>query len=534
MKTIDALTLGFGDAENYLMRQNRNLFNHVFIKNRYLDQILEPTRYFIIGDKGTGKTAYSAFLANNRGYKDHISHLRYVRETEYAKFIRLKNQNNLDLSDYSDVWSVILLFLFATVMEESELIESMFSKNKNLKALRVVCEEFYEKALAPEISHALRFVERSKEAAGLVYKSLNVSSKEENERYSEGSYFQTNLSYLQREFISALRKLKIKNTHLLFIDGIDIRPGDIPYADYLECVKGLAHAVWHLNNDVFPSFRDSVGRFRIVMLARPDIFNSLNLQNAGNKIRDNAVYLDWNTSYCDCENSDLFRLSDKILSWQQNDDSLLVGDAWHSYFPWTMRDINLNRDENDGAFVQFLKLSYCRPRDIVLALGCLQATARQKGQADICEFPVALITDASFKSAYSESLMMGIKDQLSFYYTEHQYQLFRNFFLYLHGQCQFTYKTFEEAFSAYKQRIPSNELSQIRFLDTPESFLQFLYDMNVLSSKEYTDRGEFFRWCYRERSISNPSPQVEIGSVYVVHYGLQKALRLGNARRIDG
>ena len=52
MKPIKDLEIGFGDAENYLQRKNRDFFNFVFIHNRYLDKILEPNRYFLVGERG--------------------------------------------------------------------------------------------------------------------------------------------------------------------------------------------------------------------------------------------------------------------------------------------------------------------------------------------------------------------------------------------------------------------------------------------------------------------------------------------------
>ena len=61
MKTISELNLGFIDAENYSKRDNKRMFNDIFVKNSFLDKILEPNRYFLIGEKGTGKTAYSVF-----------------------------------------------------------------------------------------------------------------------------------------------------------------------------------------------------------------------------------------------------------------------------------------------------------------------------------------------------------------------------------------------------------------------------------------------------------------------------------------
>ena len=75
---------------------------------------------------------------------------------------------------------------------------------------------------------------------------------------------------IEKKFKDSLSQIKLKNNHILFIDGIDIRPDNVPFPDYLECIKGLANAIWELNNDFFPTIRDSHGRARIVLLVRPD------------------------------------------------------------------------------------------------------------------------------------------------------------------------------------------------------------------------------------------------------------------------
>lgn len=57
MKKIKDLAFGFSDAENYKRRENKELFNHLFLKNEYLEKIANPSISFLVGDKGTGKTA---------------------------------------------------------------------------------------------------------------------------------------------------------------------------------------------------------------------------------------------------------------------------------------------------------------------------------------------------------------------------------------------------------------------------------------------------------------------------------------------
>ena len=326
MKNICDLKLGFNDAENYRKRENKTLFNQIFVQNFFLDDLLQSSKYFLIGEKGTGKTAFAVFLANNH-FKENISELKYIRETDYQKFITLKTKKHLELSDYTNIWSVIILLLLSKSINKSELDHFPFSKSSKLKFLLQAIDEYYLHAFSPEIMSALNFIENSKLAAEIITKYLKLGGEETiNTSFSE-TRFQINLMYIQKHFETALASIKLKNNHLLFIDGIDIRPGSIPYLEYLDCIKGLANATWNINNDFFSRIRDSKGRFRVILLLRPDIFNSIGLQNLTNKIRDNSVYLDWRTTYPSYRTSHLFELSDKLLRVQQH-RAVDEGNSW--------------------------------------------------------------------------------------------------------------------------------------------------------------------------------------------------------------
>ena len=250
MNNICDLNLGFNDAENYRKRENKNLFNQIFVKNFFLDELLNSSKYFLIGEKGTGKTAYSVFLANNH-FKDNISELKYIRETDYQKFVTLKSQKHLELSDYTNIWAVIILLLLAKSIDKKELDHFAFSKSSKLKSLLQAIDEYYLHAFSPEIISVLNFIENSKLAAELITKHLKIGGEETLKTSFSESRFQINLMFIQKQFETALSSIKLKNNHLLFIDGIDIRPGSIPYLEYLDCIKGLANATWNLNNDFF-------------------------------------------------------------------------------------------------------------------------------------------------------------------------------------------------------------------------------------------------------------------------------------------
>ena len=309
------------------------------------------------------------FMANNE-YRNTISRLKFIRETDYQTFVSMKKEKHLQLSDYSNIWKVIILLLVSQDIEKKEIDSSKFSKNARLQAIKSAVDEYYSKAFSPEIVSALSLVKNTNVAIELFAKHIKLGTGDDETITKHESNFQVSLMYLQRQFERALSKLKLKLNKILFIDGVDIRPGGIQYSDYLECVKGLADAVWSLNNDFFANIKDSLGRVKVVLLLRPDIFNSLGLQNSVNKLKDNSVLLDWRTTYPEYRESAIFKLSDQLLSVQQELDCN-IGQAWDYYFPWRTPTTNLDRDYDDS-FITFLRISYSRPRDIVSAMQILK------------------------------------------------------------------------------------------------------------------------------------------------------------------
>ena len=314
MLKISQLNLGFSDAENYKRRENKNYFNNIFLRDDSLDRLCEDRTFFLIGEKGTGKTAYAVYLSNNN-YKNNFASIKYIRETEYQKFVALKRERHLQLSDYANIWKTIIYLLIAEQVSEREKgVLSRFTKFRDLKK---AINEYYAHAFSPEIIYAISLIEDSKRVAELMAKYAKLGGEQSSHISFSETRFQTNLMYIQKMFEEAFKSLNLSHNHIIFIDGIDIRPSPIDYNEYLECVKGLANAIWSMNNDFFSSIKDSKGRLRVVLLMRPDIFNSLGLQNQNNKITDNFVLLDWRTTSSSLRISAIFMMADKLLISQQ-------------------------------------------------------------------------------------------------------------------------------------------------------------------------------------------------------------------------
>jgi len=75
--------------------------------------------------------------------------------------------------------------------------------------------------------------------------------------------------------------------------------------------------------------------------------------------------------------------------------------------------------------------------------------------------------------------------------------------------------------------VKNNNHNIPSFLESADRFLQFLYELNILSFIEDIQDESFIRWCFRERSYSNVAPKVKTHLKYQIHYGFSKALNIG-------
>ncbi|ESY07504.1 funZ protein [Mesorhizobium sp. LNJC399B00] len=536
------LNVGFSNAENYRRRENKALLSRYFVGDDFLDKIINPNTYYIIGEKGTGKTAYATYLANTI-YKNNKVSTFDVRQTEYQKFIEIKRQGNLPLSQYTEVWRTILLMASATSVISHSGTPEFLQRFTKLGSLKKAIDAFYENAFAPEIVKMLTFVESGEVASSLLAKYSNIeagfSSKGGHQATDSSSVFQTNLLQIRKAFESALSAVKLDNNIIIFIDGIDVRPADIAYTDYFECVRGLTEAVWSINNDFLANIKDTKGRIRVVLLARPDIFLRTGLHNINTKLRDNSVFLNWMTTYKDYRSSLMFKVADRLLSIQQDEPPTKLGQAWDHYFPFFAENVkadSISGEKGVNSFLSFLRFSYYRPRDINSMIAAIQEILKKKELAS--EYVSADdFNDSSFRDAHAEYLLGEIRDQLLFYYSQDEYDTFLEFFLHLRGKSKFTYDEYVAAFNEFIEQCAASGKRLPQIFENDTVFLQFLYDQNVICYKERDiDKKQgseiFIRWCFRERTLANMAPKVRTGMEYEIFYGLSKALNVGRPIRV--
>ncbi len=366
--TVPALNLGSIDAINYKTKDEKEFFSRILHRENYLEQVLQKKKYFLIGEKGTGKTSYAVFL-NNSDYDNTLSRIVSLTQTEYRRFVALKQDGRFTVSSYVEIWKVILLLLISDGVS-NRFSDTVFGFPK-FHELKSAIDEYYHSAFRPEVDQSLDFIENSETAAKLVFKYAELSGKDSLTVQGNFPSFQVNLAYLERMFVQAISSLKLSKDFILFIDGIDIRPDQIEYEPYIECIRGLANAAWELNTEIFANIKDTKKHLKIVLLMRPDILDNMGFQNLNAKVHDNGVVLNWMTSYDGFRNSALFHLVAGTLAKQQDAGGMNDLEVWKNYFPYEYENLRI-AEKSDDPFVGLLRYSFYRPRDIIRYLQLMQ------------------------------------------------------------------------------------------------------------------------------------------------------------------
>ena len=120
----------------------------------------------------------------------------------------------------------------------------------------------------------------------------------------------------------------------IFFDGLDVRPEDVSYPDYLEVVASICNAIWIVNATQLAKLPSSI---KLTLLLRPDIIEAISFQNRGPKIQHHGHLVEWSTDYREYRSSEIFKFTDLVLYSQQDHTTPVnPGDTWNSYFDFTV------------------------------------------------------------------------------------------------------------------------------------------------------------------------------------------------------
>ena len=520
MKKIKDLIVPSLDSVDYRSRERKKFFVSSYIETSFLEKAKQSNCYYFVGEKGTGKTAL-AFHFENSSPDEISAKLISISETQYVRFIKLKENGKLDYTDYSIIWRATILYLMAKLaIDKSKRWHHKI--NGKFKKIEEAIKKFDADHLIPELEYVIQFASSLTSEAEIgaeVPDAISASLTQTRGNSQNSSTTKIKAALLECESIlkTALSGIKFSKDIVLFLDGLDTKPNEVDSSEFKKCLIGLSEAAWHLNSEYFSTIKDSIGRMRCVLLLRPDVFDSLNLHNSNCKLSDNSVIFHWHTTDERHLASDLYRASDRYFS-SQNDVSI----GWANYFGEPV-------GKSSASFKHMLKTSFHRPRDMLSAVKILIGINLELARGGSEFFSADILRSSKFTDEYSEYLLGEAKNYANYYITNAEFEEMTSFFQYLNGRTKFNFDDFREAYNKFSESHGKSIVKKFDLASTPLNFLQFWYDVNIIGYIELSeyDGSKFFHWSFRERSASKIMPKVKENCMYSVHDGVAKALNLG-------
>ena len=539
---IEKLEFGFPDARQYQSPLEIQRFKTTYFPDsRQIDKIKSEPVYFVIGDKGTGKTALATYFIN--GLDSEITgESIFLQKDDFSRFYNFtKTIPDFDPSDYGEMWKALIELLICYRLATEGQNGGEILADQAQQFINKINQLSFN-AFDFTVFSAFRVLFSQMKGAA---RSFLDAETVDNSQFS--FYLRSMQSYLTK-IISELPSPKKKT--FLFIDGLDVRPteGVGSHEGHIANVTSLINAMWQLNYMGFPGALSE--RYRVIVLVRPDIFERLELQNVNNIWRVNTIQITYPVRFKYYRTSGLFRIADYLLYTQQPyypKPDYAVGECWDSYLPDKFEHMPSSSrlgSRSDDSFISILRNTFNRPRDIIYYLDYWRIVAMANNDGKAAYFDPKYTRTPQFRDYFNDYLLGEIRDSLSFHTDVSDYIVFMQFFHHLGQRLPveelpstrrpgttyrrrgptFSHKDFAEAYAEYIRYLDETKIPVPEMFGRSELFLQLLYELGlVFYEAEGTD---YMVWkTYADaKAEGDIRPQVRLDGNFRLHRGLSRAI----------
>lgn len=309
-KPLKELFFDCYDAVEFGNPKYHDILAKVFYKAPTYSKVASRGTYFILGEKGSGKTMCAQYYAHiDQSVSSSIVDFSSI---DFVRFEGLISAEVIKFTPLEGIWSILLSSIAVDHINKNET--NVFTSGK-FDHFRPLLEEIPVGAIKPEFPVAMEILSKmsigAEIPAGFIEKINIALGKDSKESFSE---IRLPLVDLGKSFEFYFNKLRVSKDNIIFIDGIDVKPDEFTQDRYITHLRAFVKAALNLNQ-IFAKAKGG-GSLKFVILLRPDIMNHLGLQNQAAKVNDNSLILSWNSSSDNFKAFDLYDLSNKFLERQ--------------------------------------------------------------------------------------------------------------------------------------------------------------------------------------------------------------------------
>lgn len=445
-----------------------------------VEAIQSGERAYVIGRKGTGKSAIAQYLASIRSH-DVFSAMLSFKNFPFNDLYALSNSGFTAPNQYITLWKYLIYCNVARLMAGNEAIDI---------SIRQPLAKLYE----PEPLEYLAKSVGKWTATDFNFSILGTGAG------AKGTIQRSETNWIERT--NALEQIIAhhidSSRYLIVFDELDedyryMHEAD-RYRSFTELLTGLFKAI----QDIKSIFRNTRSRITPVIFLRDDIFDILEDPDK-TKWDDAKIELDWSTP----------RLKELLafrISRTKNpsaDTSMPFEEAWALLFRGTNISYGYQQQKKQSVLDYILKSTHMRPRDVIRYLSECARTAIESN---------AVLSEGLIKQAdghFSGYLKREIESELGGV-VPHAAKLFDV----LSSLRKETF-TLREFTAAYKSSVKP-ELFQ-RY--DPYWVLKVLFFFSVIGNQPRQVNQTVFRYLRR-------GAEVNFNESFVVHRGLLKALQI--------
>ena len=358
METLSQIPLRFSDIDwGEDEAKNDYSLERYFVEFPGFNNVLKGRKRFIVGRKGTGKTAILQKIRLQSNTDPTIFSVDVsLRDFPLNDFRSLGDRSLQDKSKYVAAWKFILLTELAGMILKDESIE----QTPYTDAL----QDFMTRNFLNCIS-VTNTIERLRQNENKISLDVSIFSGNIKDSKSEEEVAQIHYNRAVKTLEDILQGIESTSTYYELIDELDEG-----YNSDNSNLNSVILALLRASDEVYHSFKSSCINFIPITALRSDIFDNLE-DNDLNKLDDYVLRLNWTTD----EDSawSLKQIAERrIAATLEKDTSPKKGcDYWSQ--------VADNASTEKGLWQYLCILTFSRPRDIIKILKyCSEEVTSQK------------------------------------------------------------------------------------------------------------------------------------------------------------
>lgn len=454
-----------------------------FYKTFEVDMLLNGDKSYVIGRKGTGKTAIAKFLKSHVSY-DFFAQDISLKNFPFNELYSLKDAAYTNPNEYITIWKFIIYMELLSLMRKNQALSVTFRKD---------IDSLFPKKPTQGFSRRIK---------SITSKAFNLDAKVLS--YSQGAeYTKEDLSWIEK--VDILEDLILNNIdrykYFIIFDELDedysYQSVIEPTGEYLNLISGLFKAVQYIKSLAF----ESNLKINPIIFLRDDIY-SLIKDNDKNKWSDLEVNLSWTQT--SIQPLLAHRLS-RAFEQYSKPESHNFGKIWGEVFSNEAILYGKNRKKEITIYDWITRESLLRPRDYIKYIQLCAKKVYESNHSHI--YPNTVTTQDILYSRYFRG---ELTDEVHSLMPD--IDLIFDIFSKI-GKAYLNISDFKTMYDSYIEQ------GKLRNTTNYTIVLEILFNFSIIGNCMRDNDKEVFKYINPEASLNFDLP-------ITLHRGLNKSLQL--------